>query len=55
MGIGANVKKYHDFKEYIVPAMIYGCERVNNGGFYFYNVKEKQADNVTIEGESLIL
>ncbi|MBQ2214345.1 MAG: hypothetical protein II414_07260, partial [Erysipelotrichaceae bacterium] len=43
----------HDFKEFVKPAMIYQCEKVNNGGFYFYNVREKEAENVFIEGEEL--
>ena len=39
------------FKEFLPPAMIYQCEKVNNGGFYFYNVEKAVMDEVYIEGE----
>ena len=48
-----NIKVTYDknFKEEVAPAMIYDCERVNHGSFYFYNVREVIANNVVIESE----
>lgn len=40
-----------NFTEKVAPAMIYECEEVNNGTFYFYNVNEVVIDNVVIEGK----
>ena len=39
-----------NFTEKVAPAMIYGCEKLNNASFYFYNVNEVETNEVYIEG-----
>ena len=43
------------FTDKVAPAMIYDCEKVNNGSFYFYNVEEVETLNVFVEGEEFHL
>ncbi len=43
----------HDFKDYVEPAMIHNCEKLNNASFCFYNVDEVEVENVRIEGKSV--
>ena len=40
-----------EFNEYKNPAMIYDCEKLHNGGFYFYNVNSFVEENVDISGQ----
>ena len=42
-----------DFNEFVQPAMIYNCEKINNGPFYFYNVKEVVTNEVYIERDKI--
>ena len=48
-----NITYDHDFKEYKEPAMLYQCEKVNNGPFYFYNVGEVELKEVYIEDKKI--
>ncbi len=40
----------HEYKTPLAPAMIYDCEKLLNGSFYFYNVESAELNSVTIEG-----
>ena len=46
-----NVTFDKDFKEEVAPAMIYDCEKLNNGSFYFYNVEDVIINDVIIESK----
>ena len=50
-----NVKVTYDqdYSEYKTPAMIYECEKVNKGPFYFYNVEKVELSEVYLEGQKL--
>ncbi len=39
------------FRDHVAPAMIYGCEKLNNASFCFYNVSQVETDNVSVEGQ----
>ena len=45
-----NVTFDKTFTKQVAPAMIYDCEKLNNAGFCFYNVKEVETNEVLIEG-----
>ena len=41
----------HDYHEPKAPAMIYNCEKILNGPFYFYNVEEVLMNRVLFENK----
>ena len=48
-----NVTFDENYKEYVEPAMIYECEKINNGGFYFYNVDKVEMNEVYVERDKI--